>query len=231
MKTVLITGANRGYGLALAQQFSLGAYELFLVIRSVTAKHDLLSKFPDANILICDVTADEYELRLKTWLSAATIDVVINNAGSGTISPTLASTKSAYLRKEFETNCIGVLSTVKGALPSLENNQGALIINISSRRGSLTMQSELAAKGSGCSYSYRISKAAQNMLSLCLADDLEEKGIRVVSIHPGRLLTEMASKDAHMTPEASAKKLISLVQSNQLKTRDYISLESGHLPW
>ena len=231
MKTVLITGANRGYGLALAQQFSLAAFELYLVVRSITAKHDLLSKFPDANILICDVTADEYEVMLKTWLGATTINVVINNAGSGTIAPTLASTKSAHLRKEFETNCIGVLSTVKGALPSLENNRESLIINISSRRGSLTMQSELAAKGSGCSYSYRISKAAQNMLSLCLADDLEEKGIRVVSIHPGRLLTKMAATDAHMTPESSAKKLLFLIQSNQLKTRDYISLESGPLPW
>ena len=231
MKSVLITGANRGLGLALAQHFSVCAYNLFLVVRSITAKSDLISNFPDANILICDITSNEYESILTEWLGAAELDVVVNNAGSGTKAPTLESTKAAFLRKEFDTNCVGVLSTVKGALASLKRKPSSLVVNISSRRGSLTMQSELAAKGSGCSYSYRISKAAQNMLTLCLADDLEDLNIRVVAVHPGRLLTKMTSIDACMTPESSAKKLVELVQSNKLKTRDYICLETGKLPW
>lgn len=92
------------------------------------------------------------------------------------------------------------------------------------------MQSELAAKGSGRSYSYRISKAAQNMLTLCLADDLENFNIRVVAIHLGCLLTEMASIDAHMTPMSAAKKLLMMVKDNTLKTRDYINLET-RLSW
>lgn len=93
------------------------------------------------------------------------------------------------------------------------------------------MQSELAAKGSGCSYSYRISKAAQNMLTLCLADDLEDIGIKVVAIHPGRLLTTMGSSDAHMSPTESASRIVYLVESKQLKNRDYVSVETGLLPW
>ncbi|EHD1698979.1 hypothetical protein [Vibrio vulnificus] len=69
------------------------------------------------------------------------------------------------------------------------------------------------------------------MLSLCLADDLEDLGIKVVSMHPGRLLTKMASIDAHMTPSSAAKKLVELVKNNSLKNRDFISLETGKLPW
>jgi len=231
MQTVLITGANRGLGLALAHSFSVSGYVLYLVVRTTAAKSELINRFPDANILVCDVTSLEYESRLKEWLGLSVLDVVINNAGSGTKAPTLKSTKAEFLRKEFDTNCVSVLSTVKGALGSLKRKHDSLVVNISSRRGSLTMQSELAAKGTGCSYSYRISKAAQNMLTLCLADDLEDINIRVVAIHPGRLLTEMASKDACMTPELSAAKLVALVQGNSLKTRDYISLETGILPW
>ncbi|WP_432463498.1 SDR family NAD(P)-dependent oxidoreductase [Agarivorans sp. QJM3NY_33] len=231
MNSVLITGANRGLGLALAQQFSACGYELYLVVRTESSKIDLLKELPNANVLICDVTTNKYEVLLNEWLSDISLDVIINNAGSGTKAPTLESTKSEFLRKEFETNCIGVLATVKGALVALKRKHNSLVINISSRRGSLTMQSELAAKGSGCSYSYRISKAAQNMLTLCLADDLEDLNIRVVAIHPGRLLTKMASTDADMTPELSAKKLLAMVKCNKLKTRDYISLDTGELPW
>lgn len=231
MKKVLITGASRGLGFALAEAFFNIGSALYMVVRSEDSKLALLGQFPNAEVLVADITAENYQSRLEAWLKGNSIDIVINNAGSGTYAPSLESTEAQYLRKEFETNCIAVLTTVKGSLTALQRSPSPLIINITSRRGSLTMQSELAAKGSGCSYSYRISKAAQNMLSLCLADDLEDMGIKVVSVHPGRLLTEMASSDAHMSPSESAEKLVHLIQENQFTNRDYICLETGKLPW
>ena len=231
MKNVLITGANRGLGLALAKQFEQEDCALFLVVRSETARQELNKSLPHANVLVSDVTEDEHEARLATFLADVALDVVINNAGSGTKAPSLESTQVSYLRKEFDTNCVGVLTTVKGSLTALKRSNAPLIINISSRRGSLGLQAEGAAKGSGCSYSYRVSKAAQNMLTLCLADDLEDFGITVAAIHPGRLLTTMAAKDAHMTPESAAQQIAELVMQKQLKNRDFISLEAGRLPW
>lgn len=136
MKNVLITGANRGLGLALAHEFDKHDYCLYLVVRSNAAKSELATIFPKAKFLICDVTSDTYEQKLNEWLKLVTIDLVINNAGSGTKAPTLELTRPEYLRKEFETNCIAVLSTVKGCLDSLQRSEEALIINISSRRGS-----------------------------------------------------------------------------------------------
>lgn len=232
MKRILITGANRGYGLALAHAFSHSGYALYLVVRSEASREILLSCFPNACILVEDVVNDGYEARLNDWLRSVTLDVVINNAGVGAKAPTLTSTTTGDLRLTFDTNCVGVLSTVKGSLAALLRNQSAMIINISSRRGSLTMQSQLAAKGSRCSYAYRISKAAQNMLTLCLADELEESRIKVVSVHPGRLLTQMAASDARLSPEASAQKLVNLVEDNAFCTRDFIDLEDeSRLPW
>jgi len=232
MKKVLITGANRGLGLALAQQFFEKQYDLYLVVRSVESQQKLINIFPNANILVFDITENTFELTLSQWLENISLDVVVNNAGTGSKAPTLAATKAGFLRKEFETNCIAILSTVKGSLDALKCAETPLVLNISSRRGSLTMQSELAAKGTGCSYSYRISKAAQNMLTLCLADDLEDLGVRVVAIHPGRLLTQMGASDALLSPAISAQRIVTLVENSELENRDYINIETGEkLPW
>ncbi|MFA0340415.1 SDR family NAD(P)-dependent oxidoreductase, partial [Vibrio breoganii] len=87
MKNILITGANRGLGFALAEQFSQVGFKLLLVVRSVESKQALLSKYPLADVLVCDVTDDHYELSLVNWLENRALDVVINNAGSGVIPP------------------------------------------------------------------------------------------------------------------------------------------------
>jgi NAD(P)-dependent dehydrogenase (short-subunit alcohol dehydrogenase family) len=95
----------------------------------------------------------------------------------------------------------------------------------------MSLQSNGSAKNSGCSYSYRIGKAAQNMLTLCLADELEEMNMVVASIHPGRLKTNMAASDACLSADESADKIVALVHDKTLKNRDFISIEAGPLPW
>jgi NAD(P)-dependent dehydrogenase (short-subunit alcohol dehydrogenase family) len=231
MKNVLITGANRGLGLSLAQAFHAHGYQLFLVVRSQLSETKLIEQFKNAKVLNCDVTHDDYELKLKTWLADTEIDVLINNAGTGSKAPTLEASTTDQLRKEFDSHCVAAFSTVKGSLKALVSATQPQVINISSRRGSMTMQAEGAAKGSGCSYSYRIGKAAQNMLTLCLADELEDQNITIASIHPGRLKTDMAANDANLTADESARKILELVIQKSLKNRDFINIESGTLPW
>ncbi|NVK31062.1 MAG: SDR family NAD(P)-dependent oxidoreductase [Gammaproteobacteria bacterium] len=231
MPRILITGASRGLGRELARAFNGYQWTLFLLVRSSDAKEELLKEFPKASILISDVRSPEHELRVKGFLGDLSIDVVINNAGSGSKGSSLDSATTEQISSAFETNCLGVFSTVKGAHTALCKSNNALVVNISSRRGSMSMQASGAAQGSGCSYSYRIGKAAQNMLTLCLADDLEADGIRVAAIHPGRLLTKMAPKDAHMTPEKSAELISELIVNKKIENRDYLCMESGSLPW
>jgi len=231
MPSVLITGASRGLGFALSQEFDKVGYMLLLVVRTCKAKLELEQQFKYSKILVADVTAENYESLLNEFLFDLVVDVVINNAGSGSNGSCLETAVASQLRKEFETHCVAAFSTVRASLNCLFKSDNALILNISSRRGSLTMQSQGAAKGSGCSFSYRIGKASQNMLTLCLADELEDSGIIVAAIHPGRLLTKLASSDANMTPEKSAEKIVSLIENNQIKSRDYLCIETGSLSW
>ena len=93
----------------------------------------------------------------------------------------------------------------------------------------MKIQSELKTKGSGVSYSYRIGKAAQNMLTLCLADDLEDMNVKVVAVHPGRLLTRMGWTDAHITPSDSAKKIVrNISRGKSIKAPGLCMLRNGH---
>lgn len=228
---VLITGAGKGLGREISRVFNGYGWELFLVVRRSESKSDLLSEFPNASVLVSDVRSPAHESKVVSWFGDLTLDVLISNAGSGSKGPDLKTATAEQLSSVFETNCLGVFSTVKAAHAALCRSNKASVLNISSRRGSMSMQASGAAKDSGCSYSYRISKAVQNMLTLCLADDLEEDGIKVAAIHPGRLLAKMASKDAHMTPGVSAMKISELVVNNEINNRDYLCIETGTLPW
>lgn len=232
MKTVLITGASRGLGLALVQTFYELEYNVYAVVRAANA-YDMLTKmYPNVSVLIADVTHESYKEQLSQFISNTEINVVINNAGSaGTSGIDTRRSTGDQLIYEFETHCVGALSTVNAVLSNEHILPPSVIVNISSRRGSLNMQATGAAMGIKCSFSYRIAKAAQNMLSLCMADDLESMGIKVISVHPGALLTKMAPADATLTPEQSASRLVKILEDSNVKSRDFICLETGKLPW
>lgn len=232
MKKVLITGASRGLGLALVQIFYEHRYQVYTVVRSVSAYDMLAAMYPGIFILVADVTHENYEAQLSNFIDNTVINIVINNAGSaGTPGIDTKRSTGDQLIYEFKTHCVGALSTVNALLNHENRTPPSLIVNISSRRGSLNMQAAGAAKEIKCSFSYRIAKAAQNMLSLCMADDLETMGIKVISVHPGALLTKMAPADATLTPEQSASRLVEMIESRDFNSRDFICLETGILPW
>jgi len=231
LKTVLITGAGQGFGFALANIFHKKNYYVYAVVRSEKSKNLLLKRLSNISVLISDVTSSHYKVELEAFLSDVHLNVLINNAGSvGTVGETVETT-SEELIHEFNVHCVGALSTVKGTIKHLRRADKPMIINISSRRGSLTMQSKGKAIDSGSPVSYRIAKASQNMLSLCLADDLEKYEISVSSVHPGALLTRMNPPDADVEPDIAAEQLINLLHTGQIKSRDYLCLSSGRLDW
>lgn len=231
LKNILITGAARGLGFALASIFYNSGNRLFLVVRRKEDLKNLEQEFKGSGILVCDVTSPDYEEELSKLIGDEKIDVVINNAGSMGKGSTTKETSTDQLLNEFKSHCGGALASVKGCLAGLEKSENPLVLNISSRRGSLSMQAQGKFKGIDCSFSYRMAKAAQNMLTISMAEDFLEKGIRVAAIHPGRLLTRMAPDDASLTPDESAKRIYDLIESGKIKTGEFLCVENGSLSW
>ncbi|RXJ72688.1 hypothetical protein CS022_13680 [Veronia nyctiphanis] len=146
MPSILITGAGKGLGNELAKIFSSNGWQLYLVVRTIESAKNISQEIETAKVFISDITSEDYESQLQKWLEGDTIDVVINNAGAGSKEPDIHSATAEQLKTVFDTNCIGVFSTIKGAYSSLQKAENGLVINISSRRGSLSMQSSGAAK-------------------------------------------------------------------------------------
>ena len=230
LQTVLITGVSRGFGFELAKAFIAQGFRVLGVVRTDESKQKVAQKLPTIKLLVSDVISADYESNLTSFITNEAINLVINNVGSGSNGKTLALSTVEQLQREFNTHCVAAMITAKVCRAALLETAGQ-ILNISSRRGSVTMQGDGAAIGAGCSYSYRIGKAAQNMLTLCMADEFEGTGVRVSAVHPGRLLTNLGATDACLLPEDAAQSLVGRVMRNSINHRQFINLEGEDLPW
>jgi len=200
MKTVLITGANKGIGFETARQ--LVQLDCFVYLGSRNKEHGLeaIKKLNDLGIfnvetILIDVTninsVRKARQELETKISS--LDILINNAGIGGDLPQDFSTCCLEnLRRIFDTNFFGAIQTTQELLPLLKKSEQATIINISSEVGSLT---ELSSQGGNSHrdkfHAYGSSKTALNAFTVMLANELREDGISVNSITPGHTATDL----------------------------------------
>lgn len=209
-KTVLITGAARGFGRALADQYESKGWRVFALIRNPAKASNFLHP------IVGDVTCETVTQKITEALHEADgLDLLINNAGNIVKARGFERTCAKDLKSLFEVHCVGVLRCVKGALPHLLRAKQPKVANISSRWGSLAK----TARGEGGDiFSYQIAKAAQNMLTCCMDEELGKLGVRVFSIHPGRLKTENAAKDADTKPDLAAQRLYAWIEQADGRT-------------
>ena len=159
--TVLITGANRGIGLALSEQFIKGGYTVIGTARKPAAADAL--RAAGAQVEQLDVSSQESAAALAERLQGTPIDIVVNNAGIiGHNSKDFASLDVDQLHGVLDVNSLGPLRVTQALLPNLEAGQGKTVVNISSVMGSIE-------KNWGCCIGYRASKSALNMMNSTLA--------------------------------------------------------------
>ena len=195
MANIVITGANKGIGLALAQQFSEQGDSVTAICRN--SSHEI-EDVADQVISGIDLTNEEMipgVCSLVDQLTEGRVDCLINNAGL-LISDKLNQVELSSVRQQLAINTIAPLALTQGLLPLLPS--GSKVINITSRMGSIEDNT------SGAFYGYRASKAALNAIGKSLAIDLKEHGIAVAQIHPGFVSTEMVNHMGEITPEAAA---------------------------
>jgi NAD(P)-dependent dehydrogenase (short-subunit alcohol dehydrogenase family) len=207
MNKVMITGANRGLGYELVKIFHENGSEVFPVVRNVAYAEKLKTEFKERIYpIVADISSDESESIICSSLQRVTdhLDILINNAGIPGQEYEIQNVSTEEVCRLFNVHCLGVIRTVKATLSFLEKSDHPRIVNVSSRLGSLQMMANQEFIHLNTSYSYRIAKAAQNMLTICLGHELSKKGISVHAIHPGKLKTDSASSDADMEVSVGA---------------------------
>ena len=156
--------------------------------------------------VVADVGTGEVEAAVADALRAAgaPLDLLVNNAGHVRKLRGLAATEAGDLEELFRVHCVGALRCTRAALPWLRRAARPLVVNVSSRFGSIARTAAGEFRGI---YSYNVAKAAQNMLTACLDHELRGEGVRVFSVHPGRLRTSVGAVDADTDPADAARKL------------------------
>lgn len=216
MQTVLITGISRGLGKALFNLFTSNGYFVFGVVRNASDKEKLEASAPDnSTIIVADLASDTAIESIRQVVQDQPIDLLINNAGIAGSAWQLKTVEATEIGNLFNVHCLGVLRTIKALRENLLRADKPVVLNLNSRLGSITRQSTGAYDHLAISYSYRIAKAAQNMLTNCLRIEFKAE-IQFISLHPGKMKTEIASSDADSEPADVAQHILRHFESGKL---------------
>lgn len=229
-QTWMITGANRGIGLALTMELLRRGDHVVAAARDPWggALGELAGEHPAALLpLELDVTFDASVAAAKTALDGRPIDVLVNNAGihgARGAERALAMDFDEW-RAVFEVNVYGPLRVAQGILPNIEAGQGRKIVTITSRMGSIGLNP------SG-SLAYRSSKAAVNMTMVVFGNAVRERGIAQLLFHPGWVRTDMGGGGADIAPSESAAGLIATIDaSGMAETNSFRTWQGETIPW
>ncbi|HEY7370791.1 MAG TPA: SDR family oxidoreductase [Polyangia bacterium] len=219
-RTALVTGANRGIGLALCRRLKEGGRDVIAVCRKSSPALDALGVRVEAGV---DVTSDDAVAGLARRLEGLALDELVCNAG---ILRDDDLDDRAYddIRAQFEVNAVAPLRVVAALHRNLR--RGGKIALITSRMGSI------ADNGSGGHYGYRMSKAALNAAGMSMARDLASAGIAVAILHPGYVRTDMTENSGNIDAAGAAKQLVDRLDALTAETTGTFWHANGQvLPW
>ncbi|ACA86665.1 SDR family oxidoreductase [Shewanella woodyi] len=229
-KHLLITGANRGIGLTLVEQYLKDGWAVNACCRQPEKADELIqlqAKYESLTLSKLDVTDYHAVKLLADSLADIPIDLLINNAGYyGPKGVSFGDTDVEEWRRVIEINTIAPLKIAEAFLPHLTQAQDAAYVAISSKMGSMSDNS------SGGAYIYRSSKAALNSVVKSLSLDLKSYGVKVVALHPGWVRTEMGGPNGLIDTNESAAGLKQVI--SELSSTDnggFFDYLGNKIPW
>jgi NAD(P)-dependent dehydrogenase (short-subunit alcohol dehydrogenase family) len=218
----IVTGANRGIGLALVAELRRRGHAVLAACRKSSPE---LAKLGVEVVEGVDVSTDQGLAALVAAVGARPVDLLVNNAGILVWGDRLGEVDVAGIRKQFEVNALAPLRLTDALRQRL--GRGAKVALVTSRMGSIDDNS------SGGAYGYRMSKAALNMAGKSLAIDLKGQGVAVAILHPGMVKTDMVGGHGGQVeaPDA-ARDLLARVDELTLETTGGFWHANGQrLPW
>ncbi|AEV96013.1 SDR family NAD(P)-dependent oxidoreductase [Pediococcus claussenii] len=217
MKTVLITGGNKGIGYSTALALGKQGWHILIGARNEERGLEAIQKLKDAGVKKTDFV--QIDLSIPEMIDRATGDIgqrfsqlnlLINNAGvPGAFGPNLEETVDD-LRATMDVNFFGTFQLTQGLVPLLEKSHGR-IINITIPTGPNPNWNPL---------SYKSSKAAQNVMMSSLAIDFEKesRNVEIFSIHPGPTTTDLNGNmegEGFHTADDVAEKIVTIINDGK----------------
>jgi NAD(P)-dependent dehydrogenase (short-subunit alcohol dehydrogenase family) len=213
MRTVLITGANKGIGFETARQLARLGYKVFLGSRDKARGEEAVKKLSASGLsgvefIRIDVTDSQSIQKAAADIAVKVdaLDILINNAGIAGPQPQhIATTDIDVLRIVFETNFFGAVQTTQHFLPLLQKSAAPVIVNVSSELGSLARHSGAERNPNWDNFdAYSCSKTALNAFTLALANQFRNTKFRINSVTPGYTATDLNQHKGLQTAEQGA---------------------------
>ena len=223
-ETILVTGANRGIGLALARTFHQRGYWVIATARRPNEALEL--ETIGVEVMQLDITDPTSIAALKAELAGRPIDILLNNAGiKGHTAATLDELDIERLKATFDVNSLGALRVIQALMPNLKVGTQKTVVNMSSRMGSI-------ADNTGGAIGYRASKGALNNFNKSLSVEFSEQGFIFVVLHPGWVRTDMTSDQATYSTDESAEALFRVItELSQSDNGRFYDLHGGSIAW
>ena len=222
--TVLITGANRGLGLEFARQFHKAGYQVIATARKPDAADELNAL--GVRVEQLDVADASSVAGLAERLGEMPLDILINNAGIGGTRRSIEDVDIQAVERTIAVNTLGPMRVTQALISNLRDGERKIIVNITSSMGSIERNTR------GIGYGYRESKAALNMFTRSLANELKDQEFRCITMSPGWVKTDMGGPNARLTPAESISGMISVIDNLTAEdSGEFFNHNGEHLPW
>ncbi|BCH62441.1 MULTISPECIES: oxidoreductase [Rhizobium/Agrobacterium group] len=195
-KTFFITGANSGFGLAIATAAARMGHQVIGTVRSEIARSALAAAVPAIHPVLCDVTAFDRipDVVRDTEEKHGPVDVLINNAGYGH-EGVIEESPLEEMRRQFDVNVFGAVAVAKAFIPRFRERRQGFIVNVTSMGGMITMP--------GIGY-YCGSKFALQGISEVMRSEMAPFGVHVTTLCPGSFRTDWAGRSMIRTERSIA---------------------------
>ena len=230
MPTLLITGANRGIGLELCNQYLSEGWEVHACCRKpkkAKALNELADKHKQLSIHELEVTNYKQMDALKKALKGRPVDILINNAGVHALGASqFGKTDDKAWEEAVAVNLISPMKMMEHFVENIAMSEKKIIASMSSKMGSMDDNT------SGGAYAYRATKAALNAVMVSAAHDLRHLDITALILHPGWVRTDMGGPHGEISVEESCTMLRKILgECDITDSGKFFDIDGTVIPW
>ena len=239
-KIALVTGATRGIGFETVRGLAAAGVHTLLAGRDAARAEEAAARLRADGLpveaITLDVTDDaSIAAAVETVTSKyGKLDILVNNAGivlDDATKPRSAQTAQVW-RDTFDTNVFGLIAVTQAFLPLLHKSAAGRIVNVSSALGSITLHSDPAGPFAGFNLpAYNVSKSAVNAWTVQLAQELRDTTIKINTVHPGYVKTDMNKGGGELEIAEGAETSVAMALLDEAGPSGSFQYRGEFLPW